>query len=234
MSSRLGAKLLLFRQFFSSIRRRGFRRTLQIGLLEFWYERKLSADTAYIISKDRLDMDADARAHSSDYFPSGYLILREALVGGPIDPRDKVFVDYGCGMGRALLFASTLPLKRIIGVELSPSLCAAAATNMTRHYAASVKRLPDWSVVNVDARSFAVPDEASIFYFFNPFDATVMATVMDNINASLRKAPRQVFLVYAKPVHGDIMVARGAVRLPSISADVAIYSLGAAAPGRAR
>ena len=68
--------------------------------------------TGLVIPVARLDYSDDAKAHAAPYFPSSYLFLREAFVTGPVDCRGHMFVDYGCGMGRAILFASTLPFER--------------------------------------------------------------------------------------------------------------------------
>jgi SAM-dependent methyltransferase len=225
-ASRLTHRLRLFGQFFFSVRRRGLGRTLRISLLEFWCEWRFSADTARIIPVDQLDMGDDARRHAVEYFPSSYLIMHEALGHGLVDAREKVFVDYGCGMGRALLFASTLPFKRIVGVEASRELCRAAATNLSRYYAKVGKRTPEWNIVSVDARQFEIPDDASVFYFFNPFDASVLGEVADRIVASVRRAPRPCTAVYAKPVHESVFSERGFTRLPRASDDFVIYTLG--------
>ena len=69
------------------------------------------------------------------------------------------------------MFASTLPIKRMIGVELSQSLCVAATEKLERLYRKSGQFDPRWTIVNADARVFVVPDaNANLFYFFNPFE----------------------------------------------------------------
>ena len=107
--------------------------------------------------------------------------MREVFTHSLVNVRDAVLVDYGCGLGRTLLFASTLTFKKIIGVELSPMLCAAATKNLEQHYIRQHKTQPEWRVVNIDARRFDIPDDANIFYFFNPFDTVVLAEVIDMI-----------------------------------------------------
>jgi hypothetical protein len=72
----------------------------------------------YLIPVKRLGYFGEASAHAQPYFPSSFLFLHEILCRRRIDCHDAVFVDYGCGIERALLFASTLPFKKIIGVEI--------------------------------------------------------------------------------------------------------------------
>lgn len=215
----------LAKHFFSSARRRGLARTVRIALYEFWYERKLGVSTGIVIPVDRLDYSDEAKTHAQPYFPSSYLFLAEALSAGPFDCRDQVLVDFGCGMGRVLLFASMLPFKRIIGVELSNSLCEVARRNLGQFYARTKKSAPEWLVVSADVRTFVIPDDATVFYMANPFDATVVNTVLDNIETSLRQVSRQCYVIYANPQHEAVLQRPGFRKLPSKTTDYAIYSV---------
>jgi hypothetical protein len=218
-------KLRLFRHFFSSLRKRGVWRTLKMSIFELYHERRLRADTSYVIPRQQLDGDKDALNHATDYFPSSYLVLYEAFSSIRSECRDAVLVDYGCGMGRALMVASSLPLKRMIGVEISQSLCAAATTNLKRLYDESNRFGPTWSIVNADARAFVVPEDANLFYFFNPFDSIVLGQVASNIIESVRKVPRKCTVVYANPIYEAEFTSRGFCKLSRSLKDFAVYSL---------
>jgi predicted RNA methylase len=215
----------LAKHFFSSARRRGLTRTVRIALYEFWFERKLGVSTGIVIPVDRLDYSDEAKVHAQPYFPSSYLFLTEALKTGPLDCRDQVLVDFGCGMGRVLLFASMLPFKRIVGVELSNSLCEVARQNLDQFYARKKKSEPEWSVVSADVRTFAIPHDATVFYMANPFDAIVVKAVLDNIETSLRQVGRQCYLIYANPQHETLLQRPGFQKLPSSTTDYVIYSI---------
>ena len=224
----LSEKFRLLQYFFSSLRKRGLWRTLKISMFELYHEYKLGADTSYVIPRQELDGDSDALGHATDYFPSSYLVLHEAFSSIGSDCRDAVLVDYGCGMGRALMFASTLPIKRMIGVELSPSLCAAATRNLQRLYRQSGRFEPRWTIVNADARVFAVPGDANLFYFFNPFDAMVLGQVLDNVIESVRAAPRKCIFIYANPLHEIEFISRGFRKMPGPGHDFAVFVFAAA------
>src|SRR5436305_42388 len=43
---------------------------------------------------------------------------------------NEVLLDYGCGLGRVILLASRFPFKKIIGIELAPSLVERAERNI--------------------------------------------------------------------------------------------------------
>jgi SAM-dependent methyltransferase len=217
-------RLRLLKYFFSSARRRGVVRTLRIAIYEVWFERKFGVATGYVIPVDRFDYDEEARLHAEPYFPSSYLFLHEALAAGPLDCYGHVFVDYGCGMGRALLFASTLPFKRIVGVELSNSLCETATRNLDRYYRLRKKGTPEWTIVNADARLFRIPGDATVFYMANPFDAVVVGKVLDNIISSVQIAPRRCYLIYANPIHERLVSQIGFEKIAQPTTDYVIYT----------
>jgi SAM-dependent methyltransferase len=225
LSSRLANRWKLARHFFSSVRNRGVRRTLKISFYELYYDWTFRIKTGIVIPVSQLDGEPEALRHATDYFPSSYLVLKEALLQGQVDLRDAAFVDFGCGLGRALLFASELPLRKIIGVELSPTLCAAARQNMSGYYHRKKKARPEWSVVNADARTFDIPDDATIFYFFNPFDAVVLDTTVKRILASVGRARRDCTIVYANPIHESVISANDQIKVRKRSRDYVIYRL---------
>jgi SAM-dependent methyltransferase len=227
--SRQARKLKLASHFFSSIGKRGLRRTVKIACYELYCDRKFGGKTGIVIPVNQLDGEPEASQHASAYFPSSYLVLKEAFAAGQVEYRDGVFVDFGCGLGRALLFASELPLRRLIGVELSSALCASARDNLVRFYRRAGKTVPEWSIVNADARAFDIPDDSTIFYFFNPFDAEVLGAVVERLLASIRRAPRDCTIVYANPIHEATISAHSAIAVKVRSPDYVIYHLNAAA-----
>lgn len=200
--------------------------TLRIALLKLWYERKLGIDTGNYVPIERLDIDEEARRHARPYMPSAYAVLHEAFGGRFVDVRDAVLVDYGCGEGRVLLVAALHPFRKIIGVELSPSLGSRARANLERFYATHGKCRAQREVVTCDARRFDPPADASVFYFYKPFDAAAFGDVISRIEASLRLAPRICTIIYASapetPLFGaslgyaDILEARGWQRHPRV------------------
>jgi SAM-dependent methyltransferase len=226
---RVISKFWRLQQFLASARRRGIWRTLHIAAYEIWYDCKFGLGTGSVIAAEELDIDAESRSHSQDYFPSSYLLLHETLVHAAIDLHDHIFIDYGCGMGRALLFASTLPFREIVGIELSPTLATAARRNLAAWYAAAQKAMPIWRVETVDARLFEVPPEATVFYFFNPFDAVVLGPVADRIAASLKATPRRCLVIYVKPLHEAAFLERGFIPLPQSTVDYTLFSFAAVA-----
>jgi SAM-dependent methyltransferase len=225
LSFPLANRFKLASYFFSSLRKRGVWRTVKIAGCELYYDTKFGVKTGVVIATDKLDGDPEALRHASDSFPSSYLILKEAFSQAQGALRDAVLIDFGCGLGRALLFASQLPLRRIIGVELSPVLCAMARQNIDGFYRRNTKTTPEWSVVNADARAFDIPDDATVFYFFNPFDAVVLEATIERILVSVARAPRDCTVVYANPVHDAVLAANPDFELQKRARDYVIYRL---------
>jgi SAM-dependent methyltransferase len=221
----LANRLKLASYFFSSLRKRGVWRTVKIAWYELYYDAKFGGKTGLVIATDELDGAPEALRHASDSFPSSYLILKEAFSQAQAALRDAVLIDFGCGLGRALLFASQLPLRRIIGIELSPTLCAMARQNLSRFYRRNNKTTPEWSVVNADARTFDIPDDATVFYFFNPFDAVVLEATIERILASFARTPRRCTIIYANPVHEAVLAANARFKEQKKARDYVIYRL---------
>ncbi|MDP6446497.1 MAG: class I SAM-dependent methyltransferase, partial [Pirellulaceae bacterium] len=135
---------------------------------------------------------------SVDYEPVGYRTLDRALRHVRPDPARDVFLDYGCGQGRALAVAAQRSFQKIIGVELSSALAAVARSNLDR--ARSKLRCRDCRVIAANAIEFNVPDDVSVIFLFNPFRGEVLEAAIDRIEASLRRRPRQLTILYVQPI----------------------------------
>ncbi|MFF7160430.1 class I SAM-dependent methyltransferase [Streptomyces sp. NPDC008086] len=123
------------------------------------------------------------------YSPSPAGTLRAVISQVPVNYEDVAFIDFGSGKGRVLLVASEFPFKRIIGVELSGHLCDIATRNVTQ-YDSTAKKCDDIDIRHQSAESFEIPDDAGVFYFYEPFSSTVTEKVLENIERSLRRVPR--------------------------------------------
>src|ERR1041385_8704646 len=109
-----------------------------------------------------------------------------------------VFLDYGSGLGRAVILAATYPFRKVIGVELVADLHARAAENVRR--AVNRLRCRDIELYNVDARHFRIPPEVTVIYLWNPFDGDVLREVFGNIQRSIVEHPRTVTILHLSPI----------------------------------
>lgn len=113
--------------------------------------------------------------------------------------RDFTFVDLGSGKGRTLLMASDYPFRRILGVELLPSLHQIAQQNL-RQYKSESQKCFALEAICADATAFPFPEDPLVIYLFNPFPESGMRRVFVNLEQTLRAHPRPVYVLYHNPL----------------------------------
>jgi SAM-dependent methyltransferase len=125
--------------------------------------------------------------------------------------RDFTFIDLGSGKGRTLLMASDYPFRRIVGVELLPSLHEIARQNLSQYKSDTQKCFALQSIC-ADATAFPFPDEPLVIYLFNPFPETGMRRVFANLEQSLREHPRAVYVLYHNPLLEHVLTESGGLK----------------------
>lgn len=128
-----------------------------------------------------------------------------------LDFRDFTFIDLGSGKGRTLLMASDYPFRRIIGVELLPSLHEIAQQNL-RQYKSESQKCFTLESVCADATDFPLPEDPLVIFLFNPFPESGMRQVVANLEQSLRLHPRPVYVLYHNPLLEHTLSERGPLR----------------------
>jgi SAM-dependent methyltransferase len=113
--------------------------------------------------------------------------------------RDFTFIDLGSGKGRTLLMASDYPFRRIVGVELLPSLHQVAQQNLRQYKNESQKCFALESIC-ADATTSPFPDDPLVIFLFNPFPESGMRQVFANLERSLQAHPRPVYVLYHNPL----------------------------------
>ncbi len=159
------------------------------------FDAKYGTDTSSLVPLEDLDLKSENKPRAVLYWPSLQRTVEKMLGSLNIDHREFSFADIGSGKGRVLMMASFYPYRRIIGVELSESLHQVAGRNICLFHPAEQK-CARIELVCGDATRFVFPDENLVLYFFDPFDAAVMETVVSNLAESLRTHDREVFVIY--------------------------------------
>lgn len=181
---------------YKSIREKGFSRTYQsvISVLEdFYFEMKYGVTTSKIVKREDLDISEISKEHSEEYKPTRIRHFR-LLINRLKLPEDSVFVDMGSGKGRILLMASMINFKRVTGVEISGRLCEIARNNSVI-FEKRLKRPLHIEVVNEDVLQYHVKNDENVFYFYKPFDNSVMDTILERIIKSVFESPRTAWLI---------------------------------------
>jgi SAM-dependent methyltransferase len=121
--------------------------------------------------------------------------LRQALRMLSLPVAGFTFVDIGCGKGKVLLSAATLPFRRIVGVEFSSYLSRVAEQNLASARLFR-RQCPSVEIVCADAVHYPIPEERTVFFFANPFKYEVMEVVLGNVVRSYLESPRPIFLIF--------------------------------------
>jgi len=193
----------LYRRALHAIDRRSLPMVGEAQAIAHPFDAEHGVDTGGYIPGETLSDDL----YSTDYYgiaPSALALALDHLAAAGIDPRRFTFVDLGCGKARAMLVASRLPFERIIGIELSGELCAAARANVQSFQ-------PQWLVVSsfdilhADATAYAFPETPLVVFLYHPFLGPTLRQVLHRLARSVREHPREVYLLYANPTYDAIM-----------------------------
>jgi hypothetical protein len=174
------------------------RRRQRYGDAEYDWNHRVNTTSAAVGWRDRL-----LGVFHSPYQPTDSALFHEMLEALARQSRcgfhDFVFLDLGSGKGRTLLMASGYPFRRIVGVELLPSLHRTAQDNLGKYRGESQKCFALESIC-ADATEFAFPPEPTVLYLFNPFPESGLRRMMAHLEQSLRAHPREVYVLYHNPL----------------------------------
>jgi hypothetical protein len=168
------------------------------GDADYDWEHRVNTTSAAVGWRDRL-----LGVFHSPYQPTDSVLFHEmigvlsAQVG--IGFRKFTFIDLGSGKGRTLLMASDYPFRRIVGVELLPTLHEAAVENLRKYRSESQKCFASESICG-DATEFAFPAEPIILFLFNPLPEAGLRRVFENLRQSLSEHSREVYVLYHNPL----------------------------------
>jgi SAM-dependent methyltransferase len=150
--------------------------------------------------------------------------LQSSNPGQPVlNFRDFTFIDLGSGKGRTLLMASDYPFRRIVGVELLPSLHQIAQQNL-RQYKSESQKCFDLESICADATAFHFPEQPLVIFLFNPFPESGMRRAIFNLEQSLRSHPRPVYLIYHNPLLEHVLSEGGFLRKVSGTHQYSVFS----------
>jgi SAM-dependent methyltransferase len=153
-------------------------------------------DTSGEIPLQNLDFESERKTPGLEYQSHHPGIIREGLKLLEIRHEDYTFVDIGCGKGRVLLVASEFPFRKIVGIEFVPQLAETARRNLKR-YRARNRRCFEIEVATADATQYELAPEPQVLYFYSPFAPSIMQRVVQNIENSLRKSPRELLILFS-------------------------------------
>jgi predicted RNA methylase len=157
--------------------------------------------------------------HNTAYYGVAPSVFQAMVVrwrrSKPVAPIDGfTFVDFGAGMGRAVLLASEYPFREAVGVELHPTLARIARKNAAVWRAAGRARAPIRMVCG-DAVEFRLPDGPCVAFLFNPFGAPVLRRLLKALATSFAGRPgqeRQLDILYVNNEHESVLERQAGFR----------------------
>lgn len=184
---------------------------IQLALFTIYYEikgeRKYGLNTSHLSTLTNLTLTGNNFSHAEMYQGASYFLLENIFARLRTIHQSDVFVDIGCGKGRALSVAVYHGFLRVTGVDFAEELCREAAGNCHK----LITKFPNlqYRIIHQDAAEYTFEDNMDVIYFFNPFDETIMQQVVTNLLASLQKRPRALFVIYINPQHKNLFILAG-------------------------
>jgi SAM-dependent methyltransferase len=159
------------------------------------FDQAHGVDTSGLVPAKHLTTGHAHDEHVTAYYGVAPSILRaliarwrETVPPHPIS--SYTFLDIGCGKGRALLVASELPFRRVVGIELNPNLAAVARAN-AEHWNSShttdptAPLLAPIEVLEQDALELTLPATPTLIFLFHPFEAPLLRKLLRRIESQI-------------------------------------------------
>jgi SAM-dependent methyltransferase len=197
-----------------SLRQRGVKGTAQQAMqraLEPWgvekpalhpFDEEHGTETSGLVSGGGLSGGHENDQFSTAYYGVSPSRLRRALARwretpGTGDVGEYTFVDIGSGKGRAMMLASELPFREVVGVELSANLHEVAERNLEL-WRRSGRGLSPMRLVQGDALSLYLPEGRLLIFMYNPFVAPMMRRLLEQVEA-VAGGRGEIDLLYVVP-----------------------------------
>lgn len=192
----------LWRQFKYSRRFRGFFFSVKYVFIENYYDRKFRLHFPGLETNrdttSNLSINHDSHHNTSGSFCLFFSTLKKVQLNFP----SSHFLDYGSGTGKILCAAMSAGFNKVTGIDLDEEGILIAKKNCGQTQA----RFPaaEFELIRCDASVYRIPDSVNVIFLFNPFGEQTMRQVVQNINESLKRAPRKFKVIYQNPVHESV------------------------------
>lgn len=205
------------------------RRKLRYGDADYDWDKRVNTTSAAVGWRDRL-----LGMFHSEYQPTDPYFFREMMMAlqrdaglcsdlAPFDPSHFSFIDIGSGKGRVLLMAADYPFRRILGLELIPSLHRIAVENLAKYHSERQRCFALESVC-CDATEFAFPEEPLVIYIFHSLPEAPLRKMMSRLERSLEEHSRPALVMYHNPVLEHVLAECGWLRKIGGTHQCAIYA----------
>jgi hypothetical protein len=172
------------------------------------FDEEYGTDTSGLVSGGGLFSGHEHDRFSVAYYGMSPSRMRRALArwretSGTADVSEYTFVDIGSGKGRAMMLASELPFREMVGVELNASLHQAAEKNLEMWHE-SGRALSPMRLVQGDALGLSLPEGRLLIFMYNPFIAPMMRRLLARVEAAAGDRRGEIDLLYVVPQQEDV------------------------------
>jgi len=152
------------------------------GLIRHPFDLEFGVRTSGLIAGRHLRAGHRNDRHVTAYYAVAPSVFQAMIVRWrrcrPLAPLDAyTFLDFGAGMGRALLLASQYRFRAVIGIELHATLARIGRKNIALWRAAG-RAVSPLRMVHRDATEFALPSGPCVVFLFNPFAGPVVRRLL--------------------------------------------------------
>jgi SAM-dependent methyltransferase len=179
------------------------------GLIRHPFDLEFGVRTSGLVAGRHLGAGHRHDRHITAYYAVAPSLMRAMIVRWrrcrPVAPMDEyTFIDFGAGMGRAVLLAAEYRFRAVIGIELQPTLARIARRNMAV-WRAEGRAVTPMRMVCRDAAEFVLPDGPCVAFLFNPFGAPVLRKVLRAWIVQLEGRANQVDILYMNDEQRNVL-----------------------------
>lgn len=165
---------------------------------EWSFDHQHQVETRKLLEKEEYTLSNKRNTSIMKYSPTHSRQFQAAIEMLDDEIKNHRFIDFGCGKGKVLFLAAEAGFTKITGIEIEKQLFDITKQNIHNSQFRNI------DVYNMDALKYTVPGDASLFYFYHPFDIWVFEQVLSNIVESVINHPRNAYIIYVTPVHEEL------------------------------
>lgn len=140
------------------------------------------------------------RYEATPYDAMDFLFSRHPVL------RSGSWIDFGCGKGRVSFYVHYTFELDVTGIEMNHVLFQDAMNNLMAYRQAFPKKAGSVTFDRGLAEQTAIPSDAAVFYFFNPFSVDIFRAVIRNIVRSLEENPRDAEIILYYPTTAYLLL----------------------------
>lgn len=192
---------------------RGFRLVADYFLEVHFFDLKNKVDTRGVVWTKDYKLEHENLKHGVEYMPSWTRELKRIykhLDSMELLKKPYVFLDIGCGKGKACLYWRKLDETRggacesCVGIDYYEPLVKVARQNSVEMFGDK----GDFQCLEATNYPYSEMGSQLVAYMYNPFDQNVMIRVVQEM-------PKGAILIYTNPLHNDLIQASGFTTIAS-------------------